>query len=337
MGKRKNTRKTKRVLASSDISTINPENLQLVDSFLMYCTGVDRSPVTVTNYRSDLYIFFSWFRDKCQNKDFCEVKKNDYLNFQGYMLSEGLSPARIKRVRSSLSSLSKYIENFLDEEPKWKGFRNIILKIEAPAKENVREKTVLSDEQCQKFLDHLVEKKQYQKACAFALAWASGSRVSELVQFKCDYFTDDCVKWNKFWKTPEKLRTKGRGKLGKQIPRYVLIDKFEPYLNLWLEERKRLGVPDKIQHLFVKYDKKTEEWVPLKTQTLKSWAVTFGNWFDVSFYFHCLRHNFCTELGRAGYPPELIKAIVNWESLDMVSLYDDRDADDLIEAFLNAA
>lgn len=337
MGKKRNTRKTKRVLASSDIETINPANLELINDFLMYCAGVDRSQVTISNYKSDLHIFFSWFRDNCKNKDFCEVKKNDYLNFQGYMLNEGLSPARIKRVRSSLSSMSKYIENFLDEEEKWKNFRNIILKIEAPAKENVREKTILTDEQCQQFLDYLVDKKQYQKACAFALAWASGSRISELVQFKHAWFVDENIKMNKFWKTPEKMRTKGKGKLGKQIQRYVLIDKFKPYFDLWMQERERLGVPSEIPNLFVKYDKKECEWVPMKVVTLKSWAVTFGNWFDVKFYFHCLRHNFCTELGREGYPPELIKAIVNWESLDMVSLYDDRDTDDLIEAFFNAA
>ena len=56
---------------------------------------------------------------------------------------------------------------------------------------------------------------------------------------------------------------------------------------------------------------------------------------NVNFYFHCLRHNFTTELGRLGFPAELIRQIVGWESIDMVSVYDDRDVDDLLESFLN--
>jgi hypothetical protein len=38
-----------------------------------------------------------------------------------------------------------------------------------------------------------------------------------------------------------------------------------------------------------------------------------------------------------GYPPEIVKQIIAWESLDMVSVYDDRDTDELIADFLNAA
>ena len=168
--KNKKTRQTRRALFSSDIETINPENLKLIKEYLTFCKGVDRSDVTILNYQSDLNIFFSWFRDNCGNKDFSEIKKRDYLNFQAHMLSEGTSPNRIRRIRSALSSLSNYVENYLDEEPKWKNFRNIILKIEAPTKTAVREKTILSDEQCNQFLDHLISKRKYQHAKAKAHA-----------------------------------------------------------------------------------------------------------------------------------------------------------------------
>ena len=48
-----------------------------------------------------------------------------------------------------------------------------------------------------------------------------------------------------------------------------------------------------------------------------------------------MRHNFTTELGRLGFPAELIRQIVGWESVEMVSVYDDRDVDDLLEDFVN--
>ena len=334
--KNKKTRQTRRALFSSDIETINPENLKLIKEYLTFCKGVDRSDVTILNYQSDLNIFFSWFRDNCGNKDFSEIKKRDYLNFQAHMLSEGTSPNRIRRIRSALSSLSNYVENYLDEEPKWKNFRNIILKIEAPTKTAVREKTILSDEQCNQFLDHLISKRKYQHACAFALAWATGGRIAELVQFKVSDIQEKNIMWGKYYKSA-KMRTKGRGKLGKQINRYIRIDKFQKYFDLWMAERERLGVPSTIDNIFVKYDKNLSQWVALEKRTLSSWARTFGNWFGVPFYFHALRHNFCTTLLMEGYPPEIVKQIIAWESLDMVSVYDDRDTDELIADFLNAA
>ena len=330
-----NTRKTKRVLKASEeeLKIVNSDNLQLIEDFLNYLKGTGKADTTLVVYRSNLNIFFVWFAKYCNNKDFSQVKKNDYLKFQTYMVSEDLSSARIKSVRATLSSLSNYIETILDEEEKWQGFRNIILKIEAPKPSKVRDNTILTDEQCQNFLDLLIEQKKYQKACAFALAWASGRRKSELVRVKHTHIKDENIRMKLFYKTHEKVRTKGRGK-GKMLYVYILVDKFKPYFDLWMEERRRLGVPDSIEELFV-YQDSLGEWHPLKAQTLSSWALGFGNALGVSFYFHCLRHNFTTELGRQGFPAELVRQIVGWESVDMVSLYDDRDVDDLLEDFIS--
>ena len=51
-----------------------------------------------------------------KNKDFVDIKKRDIMNFQNYLIKQGLSPARIRVLRSSISSLSNFIENILDEE-----------------------------------------------------------------------------------------------------------------------------------------------------------------------------------------------------------------------------
>ena len=331
-----NTRKTRRVMSADcdDLKGVNQDNLELIEDYLSYMKGTGKADTTLTVYRSNLNIFFVWCKYHCKNKDFSEVKKNDYLKFQTYMVSENLSPARVRNVRATLSSLSNYIETMLDEEEKWANFRNIILKIEAPKMAKVRDNTILSDEQCQNFLDLLVEQKKYQKACAFALAWASGRRKSELVRIKHTHIKDENIRMDMFYKTHEKVRTKGQGRNGKMIYIYVLINKFKPYFDLWMEERHRLGVPDEIEELFV-YKDKQGNWQPMKAQTLSTWALSFGKALNVSFYFHCLRHNFTTELGRLGFPAELIRQIVGWESVEMVSVYDDRDVDDLLEDFMN--
>lgn len=89
-----------------------------------------------------------------------------------YAINEwGWSPKRIRRVKSAISSMSNYIENILqDEDEDFENFRSIIGKIESPKNEAVREKTIIPDDDVDKFLDKLVSEERYQQACAFALA-----------------------------------------------------------------------------------------------------------------------------------------------------------------------
>ena len=83
--------------------------------------------------------------------------------------------------------MSNFVEAILDDE--YPGFRPIIRKIESPVNQPVREKTVLTDEQCDTLLQTLVDKGQYEKACFVALALFSGRRKAELLRFKVSYFT----------------------------------------------------------------------------------------------------------------------------------------------------
>lgn len=314
-------RKTKKTFSTTaeDIAKVNPDNLELIDEFMDYYLTVDHSEKSAKVTRSNLNIFFVWLSKHRKNKDFCDIKKKDVLAFQSYLMKEGLSPARIRALKSSLSSLSKYIEDMLDEEEKWENFKNIINKIPNPVLAPVREKTVLEDEQVQKLLDYLIEKKQYQKACVLALAWGSGSRKSELLRFKVSYIKDEHLRFGgTLYMTPEKMKTKGRGQQGKQLERYVLVNKFKKYFDLWMEERERLDIPQEMDELFIV--KRKGEYVPMQETTLDSYAKTFSDLLKTEFYWHSLRHNFTTELLRAGIPTEVVKEIVGWSSTDMVGV-----------------
>lgn len=319
-------RKTNRVLNTTEeeIANILPDNKELMDEFLDYLETTDRSQESIKIYKSNLNIFFVYCLRHLKNKDFVNIKKRDIVNFQNFMVKNELSPARIKNIKSTLSSLSNFIETILDEEEKWEDFKNIINKIPSPVGQTVREKTVLEDEDCQRLLDHLVEQGKYQQACVFALAWASGRRKSELLRIKKSYINEDTLLYGSLYKTPEKIKTKGRGK-GKLLNVYILKSKFKKYFDLWIEERKRLGIPDDIDDLFV--IKKNGEWIPMQISTLNSWAKAFSKFLEVDFYFHLMRHQFTTALHQANVPASVIKDLIGWESLEMVSLYTDVEVD----------
>ena len=319
------TRKTKMSdrVTDEEMAKVNPDNLDLLEDFIEYLESVDRADGTITNYTSDIRICFVWALHNAKNKFFVDFTKRDIIKYQNYLLNTlKLSSARVRRLRASLSSMSNYIENILDDE--YEDFRNIISKIEAPTQTPVREKTILTDEQAQSLLDHLVEKEQYQQACVFALAWASGARKSELLRFKIEHFDEENIMYGSLYKTNDKIKTKGRGTGGKMIHKYILIGKFKPYFDLWMAERERLEVD--CEELFV--IQRRGVWGAMKESSLNTYTNHFSKFLDEKFYFHCMRHNFTTGLSQAGIPAEVIKNLVGWESVEMVSIYNDTDVDD---------
>lgn len=320
------------ITSDEKIAQINKKNMELVNDFIDYMRSIDRAPTTIKNYRADLLVFFCWCLEHLDNKYFVDLTKREIARFQSYALTEwGWSSNRIRNVKAVLSSLSNYIENILDDEIK--GFKPIIRKIEDPVKQPAREKTVFSKAELTKLLDYLVDKKQYQKACALALAIASGRRKSELCRLKVSHFADENIIYNSLYKTPELIKTKGRGK-GKFIPIYVVVDSFKKYFDLWMEERERLGIQS--EWLLVGNKNPDGTYPPMNTSRLDSWATTFTSIIGKPFYWHSLRHFFVSELQRAGIPDGVIQEIVNWETADMVKLYSDLTADEQIGKYFGA-
>lgn len=76
---------------------------------------------------------------------------------------------------------------------------------------------------------------------------------------------------------------------------YVLKKNFDPYLKLWLEERKKRGIES--DWLFPDHDDPSEH---VDASLLNSWAKTFSKILGKPFYWHALRHRFTTKLSEAG-------------------------------------
>lgn len=320
------TRKTfRKVITNSElIDKINPENKRLVQKFLKE-KSTRASTTTIKNYESTANIFFVWNLLHNDNKLFTDVKKLELSDFFYYTTEElKWGSARNNNARSFLSSLSIFIEKFLDEE--YPDFKNIVLKtIESVPKEARREKTILTDEQIDDLLKYLSEKDS-QKACWLALAAYSGSRFSELMRFTTDLIDENHTAFGDlFLETTKKIKTKGRGREGKLLYKYILKDKFLPYYRDWIEKRKEVLLKNGKEHefLFIKDDGS-----PASDGTIRSWISTMERHLGVPFYAHSLRHYLVTEFSRKNIPPTLIKDLVGWSSLSMVEIYNDLESKD---------
>lgn len=330
-------RKTNRVLITTqeDIDKINCDNKELMEDFLEYLKATDHSLETIKVYKSNLNIFFVHLMKQFKNKNFEDIKKKDLVKWQNYLLDNGLSSARIKNIRSTLSSLSDYIENILaDDDDRYEDFRNIINKIPAPNSNSVREKTILTEEDCKYILDTLIERKQYQVACAFALANSSGRRKSELLRIKRSHIDDRYLMYNCLYKTPDKIKTKGKGRVGKLLNVYILKPKFKKYFDLWMKERERLGVPNDIDEIFVV--KKKDGYKIATTDTFNYYATIIENIIGKPFYWHSQRHYFVSELCRYNIPAEVIKDIIGWADTSLISVYNDNSVDSELGKYFNS-
>ncbi len=305
------------------LAKVNPLNMELLRDFLDYLRSVQRSEATIHGYENDIQIAWVWCLENNGNKFFIDWTKRNVVAFQHWLINGNEnSPARIRRLKSSLSSLSNYIETVLDDE--YPNFRNIIKKVENPVNRPVREKTVWEDEELQELLNKLVEKEEYEKACFLALAMYSGRRKAELCRFKTSDFSKDKLVCDGALYKSSPIKTKGRGG-GKLIPCYTLAKKFDPYLFLWMAKRAAEGI-DSVW-LFPSKENGKEH---VSISTVNSWSKTITRLSGKESYWHSFRHYFTTSLAKAGIPDGVIQSIVAWESGDMVRLYKDIDAEEEI-------
>ena len=314
------------ITSNEKLKEVNADNLQLERDFLEYLKSTDRADTTVKQYAAVMHVFWCWNLENNNNKYFVDLTKREIAKFQNHAINEwGWSPRRTRTAKSIMRSLENYVVNILDDE--YPDYKKIWDKIESPVNTAVREKTVLAEEEVEYLLKYLVEAKEYMKACFVALAAYSGRRKSELLRMKESYF----IKYNlicdgALYKTPEKVTTKGRGRKGKLLYIYTLAKPFQPYLDLWLEQRKELGI--KTDWLFPAFEKGKYVGRQMKASTVDSWSKIFTLICRKPFYIHSLRHNFVTYLSKSGIPDNIIKDLIGWEDVSMVDIYRDTDSED---------
>ena len=316
------------------LERVNPENLELEDDYIDYLISVDRAETTIKQYKAILHVFWVWNLENNNNKSFVNLHKREIVKFQNHAINIwGWSPNRVRTVKAVMRSLEKYIINILDDE--YPDYKPIWDKVESPAAEAVRPKTIFTEKELQKLLDVLVERKEYAKACLVSLAMNSGRRKAELCRFKVSYFKDEYLICDgAMYKSPEKIKTKGHGTKGKLLYVYTLAKPFKPYLDLWLAERERVGITSDWLFPMIHNGKVYDS--PMLTSQIDSWCKYFTEIVGKSFYIHSLRHRLTTKLSENGIPATVIKDYIGWADVSLVSVYDDTEAEDNFEKYFGA-
>lgn len=311
-------------------SKVANHNKELLSDFIEYCQSTNKSSKTIYQYESQLKIVFVYIMEKCDNKDFVDLKKRDLVKFANWLVNDlQASPNRIASLKSAISSLSNYIVKVLDDE--YPNFRNITSVIEAGGKQATREKNIWSEEEINECLDKLIEAGKTQIACCLSFMFNSGCRISEVLQVLVSDFDDENLRMDGKLIETHTMRTKGRGKQGKQISRYVFMKDFRKYLDMWLKEREENGITSK--YLFVNF--RNGNYEPIKESGIRSWFNYIEKLMQRNINPHCLRHALVTKLKRDKWPDSVIKTLIHWESIELVSVYSDISDSEEIENFMS--
>lgn len=324
-------RKTKlnNITSPELLAQVNPKNTELLNDFVEYLRSIQRSEGTVQSYIGDIQIAFVWCLQHNNNAFFVDWTKRQIVKYQNWLINNNEnSPARIRRLKASLSSLSNFIENVLDDE--FPNFRNIIHKVESPINQPVREKTVLSKEQVEELLSKLTESGRYDRACAFSLAINSGRRKAELLRFKVSDFGEDHLVCGGSLYQSDPMKTKGRGVGGKMLKAYCLAKQFKPYFDRWMQYRKENGIES--EWLF---PDKSNPKKPASVATLNSWATAFSKIMGFPIYWHSCRHLTVSNFKRAGIPDTVIQQYIGWADISMVAVYSDLEADEQLSMYFD--
>lgn len=309
------------------IEQIEPNNKKLVDRFLRYMSQM-RSEGTIKTYRSNFNIFFCWNLDYNDNKPFEQIKKLEMQDFFIFCSEElRYSPNRYSQMHSSLSSLSTYIENQLDELDRYANFRNIVPKIDKPPKEPVRKKTIISPAQIDELTLLLEEQSKeepfrMQEALYIVLSISAGTRLNETLRITTDILDENETAFDDlFLVTKEPIKTKGRGRQGKMLHKYIIKNLFLPWYKKWLPIREKVMKENNVAEHNAIFIKRNGE--PIKPATVNDWTTRWSKMIDLDIYPHSFRHYFVTYLSKIGLEAELIQSIVGWTSSDMVAIYND--------------
>lgn len=316
-------RKTYRKIITSPelIEQINPENKKLIQKFLRN-KNAKCSDKTIQSYTSDLNIYFCYNLIENNNKSFIETKKIELSEFFDYGLLElKWSGNRYLRMRSLLSSFSDFIVDYLDED--YSDFKSLIDKaVPKVPKIPVRKKTVILPEQVYKLRDYLISENKLQQATYLMLLAASGARISESLRINVDLIDENNTAFGGlFLETTDEIKTKGHGKNGFMMTRFIIADVFLPLYKQWLLEREKIMKKNNKEHnsMFIKSNGE-----PIKESTVRSWIVKWEEFLGVNSYIHMFRHFLVSDLTRKGCSSDFIVAVMKWKSgTAMFNVYND--------------
>ena len=270
---------------------------ELVEEFLRYLL-IDKgySANTIESYKRDLFKFLEHYK----NKNINEITSIDLKNYVKYLSNENLTDKSISRNISCLKSFYKFliIEKIITNNPSEALFMPKIKK-SLP--------NILTEEEILNLLDiNLSDNYSYRNKAMMELMYATGLRVSELVELKLqDIDLEQDI-----------VRTLGKGKKERIIPMGEFAsESIKTYINKY---RCLMLKKYNNEYLFLNNhgDKMTRQGF---FKIIKNIAKEKG--IDKPLSPHTLRHSFASHLLKYGADLRTIQELLGHSDISTTQIY----------------
>lgn len=213
---------------------VSEEHRFLVDEYLDISTHL--AVRTKVQYESGLRHFFWWVHDVLNDKPLNEISKRDFMRYMSFLSNRGLSSSAMGFKKSAVSSFNIHIENIVAEDDKetYGTFRNFTKGLQPIPKNEVYGKEAITYEEYRLLIDTLLEDKNYLGVAWVAVAFNTGARRSEIIQFKTEIINYP-IPENQNYVMTHMIMGKGRGG-GKPIE-FMVNKEALKYMRLWCEKR----------------------------------------------------------------------------------------------------
>ena len=283
----------------------------IIEDFLRYLL-IDKnySNNTIESYKEDLIKFRDFFKNKSIN----EIDIDDLKKYVKYLNDLNLNELSISRSISCIKSFYKYlnIEKIIDNNPS----DSLYLP-------KVRKKlpNTLSEEEVDKLLNiNLVDCFSYRNKAMLEVLYATGLRVSELVNLKMENidFESDII------------RTFGKGNKERVIP---IGEYARYYLNLYLKEhRNQMLKHGNNEYVFLNNHGKNMTRQGF-FKIIKAIASEKGINKEISP--HVLRHSFASHLLKHGADLRTIQELLGHSNVSTTQIYTHISNEELKENYKN--
>ena len=279
-----------------------------IDEFCNYLL-IDKhySNNTIESYKRDLTKFYVYI-----DKDLKKVNKDDIKNYLKHLYDDKINERSIARNISTLKTFYKFlnITKIINNNP--------VDSISSP-KLGKKLPNTLSEEDINKLLDiKLIDNYSYRNKAMLELMYATGLRVSELVNLKVyDVNLDEAL-----------VKTMGKGSKERIIPvGDYAINALKIYIN---EYRSSLFKKEVNDYLFLNnHGKKITRQGFFKI--IKKLAIEHG--IDKNFSPHTLRHSFATHLLKHGANLRIIQELLGHSDVSTTQIYTHVSNEELEDTF----
>lgn len=250
---------------------VNQENKDVMEDFLN--SKINLSPSTEYQYTQALRMFFIWVLENARNKSIRELKSRDFIAYQKWNLSRGLTAGTTTFRRSAVSSLCNFIEiEYIDEEEGYEKFKSIVKNVERPIGSKKHEKQPLTVEELNLLRKALKEKKDWQRLAYVELSYSTGARLGAISSLRKEIANAEPNKvGDKVFYYTHPVREKGSGRDG-EVRKLTFSQEAMDTVKKWLKQREEMyGEEDDCEFLFVTKNKK-EGVKQVATNTINYWC-----------------------------------------------------------------